>query len=93
MMTPDQLCTTQRQPLDQLMAALPAGNIFEVRCKPGRGRTTVLSALRGAFGGAMLTVKDFDDVIRSLEDNIVIPLENGDLARELELQFAADDRD
>ena len=59
MTVPDLLCPTQRQVYDRLLAALPAGNLFEVRCKPGRGRTTVLSVLHGALGGALLTVKDF----------------------------------
>jgi ATPase family protein associated with various cellular activities (AAA) len=59
MTVPEQLCPTQRHAYDQLVAALPAGNIFEVRCKPGRGRTTVLSTLHTALGGALLTVNDF----------------------------------
>ena len=57
--SPVELSPTQRLACDQLMAALPAGNIFDVRCKPGRGRTTVLSTLHGALGGAKLTTKDF----------------------------------
>ncbi len=56
---PEQLSPSQRQAFDQLIAALPAGNIFDVRCKPGSGRTTVLTALHGALGGARLTAKDF----------------------------------
>ena len=48
-----------RAVIDQLVAALPAGNIFDVRCKPGRGRTTVLSALHGALGGTKVTIEDF----------------------------------
>lgn len=58
---PDQLSPTQRDAHDQLVAALPAGNIFELRSKPGRGRTTVLSSIHAAKGGAFLTVRDFVD--------------------------------
>jgi hypothetical protein len=48
---PESLSPTQRLAHDQLVAASPAGSIFEVRCKPGRGRTTVLAAVRAALGG------------------------------------------
>jgi transitional endoplasmic reticulum ATPase len=57
----DQLSPTQRDAHDRLVAALPAGNIFELRSKPGRGRTTVLSLIHAAKGGAFLTVRDFVD--------------------------------
>jgi transitional endoplasmic reticulum ATPase len=56
---PDELSATQRDAYDRLVAALPAGNIFELRSKPGRGRTTVLSLIHAAKGGAFLTVRDF----------------------------------
>jgi transitional endoplasmic reticulum ATPase len=57
--SPVELSPTQRLACDQLLAALPAGHIFDVRCKPGRGRTTVLSTLHHALGGAKVTIKDF----------------------------------
>jgi transitional endoplasmic reticulum ATPase len=56
---PEQLSPTQRDVYDKLLAALPAGHIFEVRCKLGRGRSTVLTHLHAALGGTLLTVKDF----------------------------------
>ncbi len=55
MPVPDELSPVQRDAYDRLVATLPAGNIFELRSKPGRGRTTVLSLIR-ATGGA-LTVR------------------------------------
>jgi transitional endoplasmic reticulum ATPase len=61
MPVPDELSPAQRDAYDRLVAALPAGNIFELRSKPGRGRTTVLSLIRAASGGALLTVRDFVD--------------------------------
>ena len=56
---PDDLSPTQRDAYDRLVAALPAGNIFELRSKPGRGRSTILSLIHAAKGGAFLTVRDF----------------------------------
>ena len=37
MPVPDELSPTQRDAYDRLVAALPAGNIFELRSKPGAG--------------------------------------------------------
>jgi hypothetical protein len=59
MPVPYELSPIQRDAYDRLVAALPAGNIFELRSKPGRGRSTVLSLIHGAKGGAFLTVRDF----------------------------------
>ena len=53
------LCPTQQAAYGALVAALPAGNIFDLWSKPGRGRSTVLAALHASLGGALLTVKDF----------------------------------
>jgi hypothetical protein len=61
----DQLSPTQRNAHAQLVAALPAGNIFELRSKPGRGRTTVLSSIHAAKGGAFLTVRNFVDCLNT----------------------------
>jgi hypothetical protein len=59
MAEPITLSPAQHAAHDAVMAALPAGNLFELRAKPGRGRTTVLGALHEALGGALLTVEDF----------------------------------
>jgi cytidylate kinase len=56
---PIELSPSQRAVYEALTAALPAGNVFELRAKPGRGRSTVLSALHAALGGALLTLKEF----------------------------------
>ncbi len=53
------LSPSQREAYDGIVAALPAGHIFELRAKTGRGRTTVLQALHATLGGAMLTLRDF----------------------------------
>ena len=63
MPVPDELSPTQRDAYDRLVAALPAGNIFELRSKPGRGRTTVLSLIRAASGGSLTTRGDFVDCL------------------------------
>ena len=64
----------QRDAYDQLLAGLPAGNIFELRSKPGRGRSTVLALVHQATGGAFLTVRDFVD---SLDKRHPLALEEG----------------
>jgi transitional endoplasmic reticulum ATPase len=56
---PDDLSPTQRDAYDRLVAALPAGNIFDLRSKPGRGRSTILSLIHAAKGGAFLTARNF----------------------------------
>jgi hypothetical protein len=58
---PDQLSAAQREVYDKILAALPAGNVFELRCKAGRGRSTILTHLHAAVGRTLLTVRDFVD--------------------------------
>ncbi len=58
-MSTNQLSPAQRDACKEILAALPCGNIFELRCKPGRGRTTVLTQLHVAMGGTFLTAKEF----------------------------------
>src|SRR5579875_1651931 len=55
---PAQLSPSQRAAYDKLMAALRASSIFELRSKPGRGRSTVLQALHSVVGGAFITLRD-----------------------------------
>ncbi len=59
MIGPEQLSPSQREAYGRLMAALPASNVFELRARTGRGRTTVLQALHATLGGALLTLRDF----------------------------------
>src|SRR5262249_44410037 len=60
---PAQLSPSQREAYNKLMAALPASSVFELRAKTGRGRTTVLQALHGALGGALITLRDFVEAL------------------------------
>ncbi len=60
---PDQLSPSQRAAYDQLVAALPSANVFELRAKTGRGRTTVLQALHATLGGARITLRHFVDLL------------------------------
>lgn len=66
------LCPAQRTAFDGLVDALPVGNVFELRSKPGRGRSTVLAALHDRLGGVLLTVKDF---VAALEKRHPLALE------------------
>jgi predicted AAA+ superfamily ATPase len=59
MTEPSRLCPAQQAALDSLLAALPAGNVFELRGKPGRGKTTVLAELHRRVGGLLVTIRDF----------------------------------
>jgi transitional endoplasmic reticulum ATPase len=53
------LSPSQRSAHDAILSALPAGHLFDLRSKPGRGRTTVLNSLRANLGGTLITVRDF----------------------------------
>jgi tRNA A37 threonylcarbamoyladenosine biosynthesis protein TsaE len=59
MTEPNALCPAQQVALDGLLAALPAGNVFELRGKAGRGKTTILRELHRRVGGQLVTIKDF----------------------------------
>src|SRR5687767_3693861 len=45
------LCPSQQRAFDWCIATLPAGNIFRLWSKTGRGRTTVLRRLHEKLGG------------------------------------------
>ena len=57
------LSPSQQEAYNKLVAALPASMVFELRSKPGRGRTTVLQALHTELGGAFVTMRDFVDAL------------------------------
>jgi transitional endoplasmic reticulum ATPase len=56
-----QLSPAQNKVYHEIKDALPAGYVFELRSKPGRGRTTLLRHLHAEVGGAFLTVQEFVD--------------------------------
>ncbi len=56
---PIRLSPSQQATFDAIHSALPLANVFEVRAKAGRGRSTVLRALHRALGGALLTMGDY----------------------------------
>ena len=64
------LSPAQRDAYKEIIAALPAGHLFELRCKPGRGRPTVLTQLHVTLGGTLLTTKEF---VNSLGNTIRLP--------------------
>jgi AAA+ superfamily predicted ATPase len=53
------LSPAQQLAFDGISAALPLGNLFELHCKTGRGRTTVLNALCERTGGYLVSITDF----------------------------------
>ena len=59
----ESLSPSQQEAYNRLVAALPAGIVFELRSKPGRGRTTLLRTLHAAMGGAFVTLQDFVDAL------------------------------
>jgi SpoVK/Ycf46/Vps4 family AAA+-type ATPase len=55
------LTPAQQTAADELMAALPAGNVFLLRAKAGMGRTSVLRYVHSVRGGALLDAGSFVD--------------------------------
>lgn len=69
------LSPSQQVALDGLRDAIPSGDVFLLRSKTGRGRSTVLRELNRIVGGAMLTLSDFVDELHkrhplALEDSL-----------------------
>lgn len=61
---PTQLCPAQQQAYDGLMRILPMSQAFLLYGSTGAGKTTVLSEVHRAVGGAFLTMKNFVDAMR-----------------------------
>ncbi len=57
------LTPAQKRALDHLLNALPAGDVFVLKCAAGAGRTTVLRELQSAAGGKLIGIRD---VMRAL---------------------------
>jgi ATP-dependent 26S proteasome regulatory subunit len=60
-----QLCPAQQQAQDRLLTALPVGNVFVLWGHTGSGTTTVLQEVQRTTGGALLSLKDFVNAMRS----------------------------
>jgi transitional endoplasmic reticulum ATPase len=60
-----QLSPAQQLAYDSLMYALSLSNVLTIVDGDGSGATTVLTAIRDETGGAMLSLKDFIDAMRS----------------------------
>jgi SpoVK/Ycf46/Vps4 family AAA+-type ATPase len=61
----DALCPAQHHAFDRLQQLLPLGNVFMLSGGTGCGRTTVLQQVHAHQGGALLTLKDFFQALRS----------------------------
>lgn len=61
------LCPAQQEAFDNLMEALPIGNVFVVWSGIGMGRTTMLEELHRLKGGEFLKMKDYIDELRGLD--------------------------
>ncbi|HEX4230391.1 MAG TPA: ATP-binding protein [Bryobacteraceae bacterium] len=55
------LTTAQQKAADELLAALPVGNIFLLRGKAGMGRTGILRRVHSIWGGVLLGAGAFID--------------------------------
>jgi ATP-dependent 26S proteasome regulatory subunit len=66
------LSPSQSPIYESLLAALPAGSVFELRSKCGLGRTTVLEKLHSAVGG---TLVNLDHFVAALEGRHPLSLE------------------
>ncbi len=58
------LCPAQQEAFDNLMEALPIGNVFVVWSGVGMGRTTILEELHRIKGGEFLRMKDYIGELR-----------------------------
>src|SRR5207237_6366088 len=59
------LCPAQQRALEGLRQGLGHGNVVVLSGGAGVGKTTVLRELHHSAGGALLTIKQFLDAIRS----------------------------
>ncbi len=86
--TTTKLCPAQQEAFNELMEALPIGNIFVVWSGEGMGRTSILEELHRSKGGEFLRAKDYIDELRvqnpmsmdeALEQILMRPLQRNDL--------------
>ena len=59
------LCPSQQHLLDRLFAELPFGHTVVIEASAGLGKTTLLREIHHRRGGALLSVKDFPETMRS----------------------------
>jgi AAA+ superfamily predicted ATPase len=60
-----QLCSAQQQALDKLLSAAARDNILVLRADDGMGKTTILREVQATLGGALLSLKEFVEAMRT----------------------------
>ena len=66
------LMPAQLRALQELREALPAGDVFVLKCASGAGRTAVLRELQAAEGGILIGIREF---VRSMSGRDLFAME------------------
>lgn len=59
-----ELCPAQQKAFDQIVEALPIGNVFVLWSNAGMGRTTIIKQLQKLTDGYLIDMKDYIDSLR-----------------------------